>query len=60
MADRRAGWGSPPDFLWDLVASLNFMRLSEKKQVMNLLAEEALAIREINSRSLHYAALRSG
>jgi hypothetical protein len=30
-----------PDFLWNLVASVNFMRLSEKKQV--LLVGEALA-----------------
>jgi hypothetical protein len=31
------------------------VRFSEKKQVMDLLAGEALATRETNSRSLHYA-----
>jgi hypothetical protein len=31
------------------------MPLSEKKQVMYILAAEALATREIHSRSLHYA-----
>jgi hypothetical protein len=52
--------GSPLDFLWNLVASVSSMRLSEKKQVMYSLAGEALATREIQQQVPPLRATRSG
>ena len=46
----RAGQGSPPDFLWNLVASVNFMRLSSRKgahAVLSSAAWQEIRVREM-------------
>jgi hypothetical protein len=47
----------PPDFLWNLMASVNFMRLSEKKQVQSWLLGKAPPPRKIQQQvpPLRYA-----
>jgi len=44
------GWGSPPDFLWNLVASVNFMHLSSRKgahAVLSSASRQEIRVREM-------------
>jgi len=43
MADERQAGVLPPDFLWNLVASLNFVRLSSRKGAHEVLAQCTVA-----------------
>jgi hypothetical protein len=45
-----SGQGSPPDFLWNLVVSVNFMRLSSRKGahvVLGSASRQEIRVREM-------------